>query len=98
MTRVLSSLRTARRARLAYRSLFTVHSSRLLELGLVVAPALPCPALVFADRLVFDHAPDEGRDVGLVAVLALLELPFLSGGEYGRFGYLFEFHLRTVKQ
>src|SRR5688572_24478076 len=65
--------------------LVTRISSLVLQSVSVIAPALPRPALVFADRFILQHATHQRGDVGFVALGAPFELPFLAQREYRRF-------------
>src|SRR5262245_35391833 len=58
----------------------------------VVAPALPRPALVLPDLLVLEHAAHHRRDLGLVAALALPDLPLFVRGKYRRLQYFSQLH------
>jgi len=60
-----------------YHSLLTVF-----ENGGVIAPTFPGPALVLSDGFVVQHATQQRRDVGLVAIAALLEVPLSTLREY----------------
>ncbi len=57
-----------------------------------VAPALPSHTLIFAYRVILEHAAHERGHVGFVSALALLKLPLVPRRKYWRFGETMPLH------